>query len=321
MTIDELRSQRAAVIGFGSIGRRHAANLKKLGYRVDVVSESQSIPPSVGMEVALSEISGDTHAFAIIANRNDLHLATAMELTGRGVNLLIEKPLAQELNEVEAFIELLAVTGTICQTAFVLRQNPCLTYVRNILEGGTLGRVYGSQTSMGSYLPDWRPAQDYARTTSARSGVVLDMAHEFDYLALLFGPFLTVQAQCAVVSDLETVGDWADIIYRTKHVHGSLHLDFLQRQSVRRTTIVGKRGTLEMDLVNNKVSLHDEKGSRILFMSDHAPNDLYMKMLKSFEEAVRTSDTGMNDLREAARTLRTALACLQASEQMTSIVP
>lgn len=315
------QQKRAAVVGYGSIGRRHAANLLRMGFEVDVVSSSQIVAEAVGRLVPLSSIGPDTHAFAVLANRNDLHIPTAMELTGRGMDLMIEKPLSDQLEGAQELVQAVAENGTVCRMAFVLRQHPCLAHLRAVLDAGTYGKLYGVRTTLGSYLPNWRPGQDHTRTTSARSGVVLDMAHEFDYLDLLFGPFRTVQAQCGVVSDIGTVEDWADILYTTDRVMGSLHLDLLQRKSVRSTNVVLEAGTLELDLVGNTVLLHDGGGTTTLLRSGHDINELYLSMLASFVDAVSARDTGSNDLADGIRALRTALACRQASREMRTVRP
>ena len=74
---------KALVIGTGSIGRRHAANLQSLGHDVVVFSErvsrgqSHSLPESlkcVGSWDSLLKMKFD---MAVIANRTDQHVASA----------------------------------------------------------------------------------------------------------------------------------------------------------------------------------------------------------------------------------------------------
>ena len=61
-------------------------------------------------------------------------------------------------------------------------------YVKNNVD---LSKVYSARAISSSYLPDWRPGQDYRTTYSAHKdmggGVSIDLIHEWDYLSWLFG--------------------------------------------------------------------------------------------------------------------------------------
>ena len=62
-----------------------------------------------------------------------------------------------------------------------------------------------------SYLPDWRPGQDYRKTYSAHKdlggGVSIDLIHEWDYLTYLFGWPKKVHSFIGKKSNLEIDSD------------------------------------------------------------------------------------------------------------------
>ena len=93
-----------AVVGTGSVGRRHALNLLALGRR-DVVlvrsglGQSGSLePPLAGLETVTSlagAIEGGARA-VVVANPTALHAATALEAVAAGCHALVEKPVSHE---------------------------------------------------------------------------------------------------------------------------------------------------------------------------------------------------------------------------------
>jgi len=288
-------------------------NLLQLGYRVDVVSTHGQVPPDLARTILLDEIDPHTHAFAIIANRNGEHVPTAIHLASKGIHLLIEKPLSDTLERTMELVAAVERNKITCRSALVLRQHPCLGHTEALLRSGVYGELYGAVTIMGSYLPNWRPSVDHGTTTSASAGVTLDMAHEFDYLDRLMGPFLEVQAQAGMVSDLRTTEDWSDILYRTPKAMGSIHLDFLSRRAIRKTRLTLELGSLVLDLIDHSLTFENEKGVSLVMRSALDMNDLYLNMLKEFEKDLVTGEGGTTDLFSSIRTLQAALACRESA--------
>ena len=104
---------RILLLGCGSIGRRHAQNLRALGVRDLIVFDLQAERrDSLAKELSAATDSTldacwDRHPdTVVIALPTSLHLPLALEAARRGCHLLIEKPLADRWQGVE---ELLAV--------------------------------------------------------------------------------------------------------------------------------------------------------------------------------------------------------------------
>jgi predicted dehydrogenase len=89
-----------------------------------------------------------------------------------------------------------------------------------------------------SYLPDWRPGQDYRKTYSAHKdmggGVSIDLIHEWDYLTWLFGMPTEYHSMINKVSNLEIDSDdLAIYIGKNDKTTFELHLDYFGRQTQR----------------------------------------------------------------------------------------
>ncbi|MFA5844073.1 MAG: Gfo/Idh/MocA family oxidoreductase [Coriobacteriia bacterium] len=262
MSVDAVR---AIVVGCGSIGRRHVANLLDAGAdKVTVVSsyagcgEHFGGDPRVSVAGSLDAAFGDV---AVVANDTVGHLAAAVALAERGVDLLVEKPLAASTEGVEALRDAAARSGAGVAVAYNMRLLPALRRVRDIVASGALGRLYFARFEVGQYLPDWRAGRDYRETYSAHSdrggGVALDLSHELDCMRFFFGDPAHWKVLCARASELEI--DSEDV-FEGMYAYASgfacsVHLDYLEKGTRRRVRIVGSNGEIECDLAGKRTRI------------------------------------------------------------------
>ena len=117
-----------------------------------------------------------------------------------------------------------------------MRHSEIAKLFKNNVKSNKLGTSLFSKINCSSYLPDWRPMQDYRRTVSSSSsyggGVLLELSHEIDYANWFFGPFLNVQAFLRNTGTLEIdVEDVADLVLTNKNgMNVQIHLDFVVDQ-------------------------------------------------------------------------------------------
>ncbi|MEK7516318.1 MAG: Gfo/Idh/MocA family oxidoreductase, partial [Patescibacteria group bacterium] len=88
----------ALVVGFGSIGKRHAANLRKLGVR-DIIFLRHAARGRLPANhvTSISAALARKPDFAVIANPTSLHVPVAQRIARAGVHLFIEKPLSHSM--------------------------------------------------------------------------------------------------------------------------------------------------------------------------------------------------------------------------------
>ena len=280
------------IIGFGSIGRRHAENLQALGFRDTVLLREKG----VGNDLGFDEVS-DLNALlnlgvdqVIVANPTSMHLSYLKDLMGKGVNILAEKPLLarpEEVGKLEILLPAFHGTGMV---AYNMRFHPCVREAEYFLKRGTLGRIYSANLFVGKYLPDWRPNRDYRETYSAQralgGGVGLDLIHEIDLAIHLFGePRDHFHAIADHVSDLEIdTEDLVEILYRTTDKSTiSIHLDYLTRGYRRDIHVIGENGNLVVDLSESTMVWTDQSGeTQDWSFPKFRRNDMYLDLLKSF---------------------------------------
>ncbi|MFI5036904.1 MAG: GNAT family N-acetyltransferase [Solirubrobacterales bacterium] len=302
---------RVAVIGQGSIGRRHAAILLELGHEVVVYDPSPAVQPPPGVLVAARarECLGAADA-AVVASPSSEHVSDARAAIELGVPVLVEKPLALDSARAAELDRLAQARGVMLSVAMSLREHAGVQALAELLAEDAVGRILRASAWCGSWLPGWRPASDYRHGYSARAelggGVLLDVAvHELDYLLWLVGPARSVSALSCQVSDLETdVEDVALIVLELASGGvAEVAVDYFDRSYTRGCRIVGSDGTLQWSWEKERLSRHDASGasSRRVLPSDVTP--AYRRQLERFLAAVRDGSSPPVAAAEACQVL------------------
>lgn len=247
---------KCLIIGYGSIGSRHAIILKQLGCSVHVVT-SRSIdlyPRYAGIQEAFWR---EKHFdYVVISNRTSDHSSALKELNEIGYHglLLIEKPvfrgleqLVRPVNPANVFI------------AYNLRGHPIIQDVHSLIHNK---KIFSIQIYAGSYLPDWRPDTDYKQCYSAiksqGGGVLRDLSHELDYLCWFTGCWKSVAALGGKFGHLQIDSDdvFALLIETERCPAAVLQFNYLDRVPRREMLINIEDQSLRVDLIENTLSVN-----------------------------------------------------------------
>ena len=243
------------VVGAGSIGLRHLANLCELGvertavYRTDLGGE-RSIPRETVVARDFAAALDAKPAAVFVCNPSALHVPMALEVARRRIALFVEKPLSHSMDGVRELGAEIAVRSTIAAVGFQFRFHPVLVRVKNWLEEGAIGEVVSARAAWGEYLPDWHPGEDYRTSYAARrelgGGVILTLCHPFDYLRWFLGDVDSVSATATRSGQLDL--DVEDVAHVTLHFYSgalaTVSLDYTERPHRHTFTIVGREGSI-----------------------------------------------------------------------------
>jgi predicted dehydrogenase len=314
---------KMAVIGCGSIGRRHIRNLCALqvreiyGYDKDPKRLDKTIfEYDIKGQSSVSELLSVRPDGVIICTPTNLHLPLALEAAKAGCHLFIEKPLADCLEGMEDLLKEVNQRNLITFIGCNFKFHPSFVKMKEILESGTIGRVLSARCQFGQYLPDWHPWEDYRETYSSRmdlgGGVLLD-SHEFDYLSWFLGGVEKVFCLSGKLSDLEIeTEDTAEVLLRFDGgAIGEIHLDYTQRAYQRNYEFFGEKGTLKWDFNERQVCLYkaEEKIWEIFIEPrDYDLNTMYIEEMKHFLDCVQNSKPSVTDIHSGLKTLMTILA-------------
>jgi predicted dehydrogenase len=288
---------KICIAGFGSIGRRHFRNLLALGekdillYRTHHSTLPEDEIAQIPVETDFQRVLYQKPDAVIVANPTALHMKVAIPAASAGCHLFMEKPISDDLTQVEELRRVANKSGAKILIGFQFRHHPGLQRIKQSLTQDEIGQVVSFSCRWGEYLPDWHPWEDYRKSYAARKelggGVVNTLSHPLDYLAWLFGEIDAVQASTRHASDLELeVEDTADAILKFSHgLTGSLHLDYLQRPAQHSLEIVGMQGTLRWNNQDGHVQRFQvEKGiwERLAISETFDRNDMFLDEMRHF---------------------------------------
>lgn len=244
------------VVGCGSIGGRHLANLARLGVEELVVCDPdekrrRAAAKTAGVCAVHADLedalrSGADCAF--ICSPSSLHLEQAEAAAQAGMNIFVEKPLSHTLEGTDNLVRIVRSRGLILMVGMCYRFHPGLRELKSLLDQDAIGSVLTADMWAGSYLPNWHPKSDYRKEYSAQArlggGVILDSIHSFDTLRWLFGEVTEVACRASKLSDLEI--DTEDVAAVIAVVEGGaivqVHVDYLQQPGSSRIEVVGSKG-------------------------------------------------------------------------------
>jgi len=253
---------RICIIGYGSIGKRHANILSANGHELTIVSK-QEIVPFITYKSLQEALDNHQNNFdmVIIATPTSKHAESLKML--KTINfvgkILIEKPIAATSNDLLGFD-----FGLLKKQTFVgynLRFHPLIQFIKNEIKDQ---HILSFHAYVGQHLPTWRPNQDYKESYSAHKnlggGVLRDLSHELDYAIWMLGEWTKLTAFVQKASNLEIdTDDQVVVLFQTKQCStGTIILNYNDKITQRKITINTNMKTLEVDLINNKIQINND---------------------------------------------------------------
>ncbi|AVO51859.1 Gfo/Idh/MocA family protein [Ectopseudomonas mendocina] len=190
---------RIALVGAGVMGRQHAAQID-LNDETELVAIADPFSSALAQELNLPGFREHRQMLeqsqpdaVIIANPNNLHVATALDCIEAGIPMLLEKPVGCSVEEVKALVQAEAESGVAILVGHHRRHNPIIREARRIIQSGELGQIttftalWQLQKADSYYDMAWR--------RSKGAGVLLiNLVHDLDLMRHLCGEVGSVQA-------------------------------------------------------------------------------------------------------------------------------
>ncbi|CAK9437968.1 uncharacterized protein LODBEIA_P23460 [Lodderomyces beijingensis] len=194
------------VIGAGLIGPRHAEHIVSHHHDCTLMAivDHSAKGPSVASKFGVPLYSNLDEFFqnapklpqaAIIATPNHTHLAIGMQLINRGINILIEKPLASTATDCQTLIQFAKYKQVKMLVGHHRRFNPyIITTKQNLAKIGKIVALQGCWTlcKPPSYFLEkpWRSLVEQNGGT-----LLINLIHDLDLLQFLIGPIVKIYAE------------------------------------------------------------------------------------------------------------------------------
>jgi predicted dehydrogenase len=276
---------RIAVIGAGSIGTRHAANLRTLGADVAHIPWRAFRPKA--LETGLDGV--------VIATATPIRRELIALCADLGLPFYAEKPLTWSPDEARAIIAAAAPVAERSMVGFMMRYHPAL----RDLAARDLSGVYGFSMEIGHDVRQWRANWRFADSYASKAeggGVLLDLSHELDMSTALF-PGLAVTRCDALGHDGFPGVDMASFVQAAAPGGpvGRITMDYLSPVSIRRTVLRGLDHHVEVDFLTPSLTVVGPKGTETTTYAFER-NDMFLGAMRDFLALVSGTGTSGNPL-------------------------
>lgn len=188
---------------------------------------------------------------AVVATPPATHFQIARDCLQHGLHVLVEKPLALSCRNAEALVAIAEARGLTLMVGHTFEYNPAVRALKEIVEGGELGRIYyvdAVRVNLGLFQRDLNVLWDLA-------------PHDLSILLYVLGRDpISVSAQGAACI-FEGAHDIAYLhLVFPDNILAHIHTSWLDPCKVRRITVVGSRKMVVYDDVETleKIKIYDK---------------------------------------------------------------
>lgn len=242
---------RVGVIGLGRMGHQHCRVYSSL--RRAQLAGVYDAQPDLTRDIAgrfvttpyltIEDLLDQVDAVSLAAP-TPLHFDLAMQCLRRGIPILIEKPLAETVEQAEALVDAVRAASVVAQVGHIERFNPAYTELKNVLEDKALLAI--AMRRLSAFGGSNRDVD-----------VVLDlMIHDIDLALDLTGQEPTSMTAFGLTAHNGAID------------HAVVHLGFgsgpmvtltasrVTEQKIRSIEVTALDAYVEADLLNKSISVH-----------------------------------------------------------------
>jgi len=249
--------KKVLIIGYGSIGRKHAQLLKRFKNIGDIFIFSNQKDIGFKKIRKLSEVKKIQPDYIIISSRTSEHYKNLLYIERNLKNkiILVEKPLFNKFKK-------LNITNNKVFIGYNLRFHPVLKYIKKYIQNK---KIIFVNIKCSSRLPSWRKNIDYINSNSAKKsfggGALLELSHEIDYLQWIFKEIKKIYlSKIDKVSNLKIdTEDQVNIIGKTLKTNFNMDLNFFSYFNERGLIINGHDFSLKGNLIENTIEIIKNK--------------------------------------------------------------
>ena len=341
---------RIALVGFGVIGKKHAAALIssktcKLSAIVDTDPSAESFAKkhNAQFHTTLNALFSNTFVDGVVlATPNSLHAEQAIICAKNKVHVLIEKPIATTMDEARSIITTSREAKTKVLSGHYRRFNKQLEKAREIVLSEKIGTLIGVSAIWAMKKHD-----DYYnaawRTQRGGGPILTNLIHDVDSLRWICGDIVEISSHLSNNTRKHEVEDTAAIALRFKN--GALGTILLSDAapspwSYEATTgenmdfahmddccyrFIGTKGSIDFPLIRIWTYPNENEAAWHFPMLktqqlEGAGNPL-QDQIEHFGKVIRGEEPPRTSGEDGARTLSTTLAIVKAASKKQTVSP
>ena len=248
---------KIGVIGAGVMGGHHIRNLASMDVELVGISDIDKkrvneLSDTFNTKGFLDykELVKEGIDAAVVAVPTKLHKTVCDELIENGVDILVEKPIADTVENGKEIIDRAMKEGVKLSVGHIERFNPAIQKLKELIKNDTLGKVVTmSSKRVGPYNPRIRDV-----------GIIVDLGvHDIDIMSFLLEEKVkTVYATGG--KRIHPFEDFATILMTFGNTcTGLIDTNWHTPHKVRSLTVVADKGIAEVDYIEQKLVLFDKE--------------------------------------------------------------
>lgn len=256
--------KKVGVIGVGSMGGNHARVYSEMADLVAVCDYDEEKAKAVASRFGcdaytdVDKFINETGVEAItVATPTIYHKEPVIKALEAGIDVLVEKPIADTYENGMALIKAAEKNGRILSVGMIERHNPIVNFTKEILEKNAIGRPVNIATRRVSNYP--------ARIKDV--GVITDLGvHDIDVIRYLAeSEVKSVYALGGNVKAGDLI-DHATVLLEFKNgIEGIMEVSWLTPMKLRQVNITGIDGVAEVDYVDQELKISSSSYGKIDF--------------------------------------------------------
>ena len=183
-----------------------------------------------------------------IAVPNFLHKEVALACIARGLNILVEKPIAATIADAQEIINKAKERGVILQVGHIERFNPAVQKLKEIIQQGKLGEISSIIARRVGTVP----------VQVRDANVIVDLAvHDIDIINYLYESFPEEINGNLGKSIIEKREDYADIFLKYGKRSAFIQVNWLTPIKIRNLSVTGSKGYAELNYITQELVFYE----------------------------------------------------------------
>lgn len=302
---------RIGVIGTGSMGRHHARVYSEINgvelvgiadidrERGSALAREYGTDHYIDYQQLLDkELDGVT-----IAVPTTLHKEVALEAINRGVNVLVEKPIADSVENAQEMILAAKKAGVKLMVGHIERFNPAIVALKKEIDSGKLGKIVSiSATRVGPFEKRIRDV-----------GIILDLSvHDIDLMSYLYGESVR-EVYSSAGSVIHQFEDYATIFLKFNNGNaGIIKTNWLTPHKMRKLSVTGTQGIAYVDNIAPSLEVYNGAPGIKVRIEKREP---LKNELEHFVECIETGCEPIVKGEDGLSAIKVALAAVDSYRQ------
>lgn len=298
---------KVAVIGAGVMGENHIRVYSKLkdAELVGIADVSKERVNALAQKYGTKAYTDYKEMFSekpdavSIAVPTVMHRDVALSAMNAGINVLLEKPIADTLQNADEIILKADEKNVKLMIGHIERFNPVILKLKDEIKSGNLGKIVAmSSVRVGPYNPRIRDV-----------GIITDLGvHDIDVMSYLYEEKIR-KVQAYAGSVIHKFEDYASIMLGYSNGNcGIIETNWLTPHKTRTLTVTGTKAIAYADYIEQTLRICDARGETNLKVEKKEPlaNELehYLRCVKEDADPMVSGSNGRNALEVAIAAIK-----------------